>query len=131
VTGVQTCALPIYLGPTRGELIEKTALAVEQSRAPQEARREAAAALRDLLGVAGATTGPDPIQAISDDLIGACLSTLDPKTREELEDEARRGLGRHAQDMSPDVRERALRLALERIVRHRFGLPNLTLLPPF
>lgn len=118
-------------GPSRRELIGQALAALERSNAPARARDQAAAGLRSLLDESVVHPAEDPIPGIADQLIAACLASLDERARADLEAEARSSLARYAAEMSPPVRERAFSIALARGVRRRFSLPDLTLVPPF
>jgi len=104
------------------------AVAVEASGAPAAARADVAARLRRIPELPP-LVNVDRAGALARDLGEACLAALAEEDRAALVAEARAAVAPYAAAMADDVRARAERTALERLLRVRFRLPDLTLLP--
>jgi hypothetical protein len=59
-------------------------------------------------------------------LMERAVEVLDPVLRASAEGDARQALASYRERMAPDAYQRALRIAIERHVRDRVGLPVLT-----
>ncbi len=118
-------------GPSRSELIDLACGVLERSKAPAGLVAATIAALRASCGRSPGDPAADPVPRIADRLVDESLASLDAGSRAEIVNEARGAVAPYAAEMSPEIRERAFRIALARGVRRRFGLPDLTLIPPF
>ncbi|GAB4370473.1 MAG: hypothetical protein Kow0062_05160 [Acidobacteriota bacterium] len=109
-----------------GDPIERARRALASSEAPEAVRRtilEALAAPPDDPGDVAWWRGLDRT------LVDGCIAALPPDERVVLERRADAQLAPFAEAMSPEVLARARRAALERLVRERWHLPDLTLVP--
>ncbi|MDQ7006261.1 MAG: hypothetical protein Q9Q40_03435 [Acidobacteriota bacterium] len=104
--------------------------AVAASSAPREIREEIAGLLEKAsAGEAVVELGEDLASNLERRLFEACLAALSCEERRELEQQALEDVEPYADGMDPAVREHACRRALQRRLRRRFRLPDLSLLP--
>jgi hypothetical protein len=115
--------------PELGPMLDEAARAVRGSWAPSSARDEAARQLERIAAGDEEAFGEDVIGQLEARLLEACLEALPAAERDELERRAASDIAAWADEMSPEVRDRALERARAQRVRERFGLPDLGLLP--
>ena len=65
------------------------------------------------------------VAAIEADLVAAAIAALTEGTRTEIEHEADAELAPFRQRMAPEALAQSRRVAIERLVRHHFGLPDI------
>lgn len=114
------------------DLLLRAAAAVASSCAPEPQRSAAAERLRACaLGLGGPGEEPDLIGRLDRQLLDACRASLDESEREALRRAVLAELAPFLSGMSPTARQRAETLGEIRILRQRFSLPDLALLPLF
>ncbi len=116
------------LDPEIPDLLARAAGALRASRAPAEAG-EAAAARLEAWCPEDAGGESDFLAELEEELLAACLATLEPAERDTLEEAAREELAAYADGMEPEVLAHAIARARARMLRERFAVPELTLLP--
>ena len=112
-------------GVPRENVVARARTALEASRVPEPVREEIVAALVSL---------PDTAEGwreLDDRLIRLCLDSLAPDERRGIETRAEALVAPYREAMREDVHERARRAAVKRLVRERFRIPDMTLLPLF
>ena len=112
--------------PAGGDALAAAREAIVSSGAP--------VAVRDLLvgeiaRLDAETLSPGDWRRLDELLVGRCLAGLPASEREDLERRADVLIAPYREAMQPATLERARRAALVRLVRERFRLPDLTLIP--
>jgi hypothetical protein len=115
--------------PEVGPMLKEAARSVRGSQAPEPLRAETARRLEHLAEGEEEGFGEDVIGQLEARLLQGCLDVLSPGEREEIERRADDDIAAWTGEMTPEVRARALERARAQLVRERFGLPDLGLLP--
>lgn len=116
--------------PSLDEALRGVTTALQESAAPRPVVDEIVGALGAL--AAGEGEGrleDDVVSRLEERLLAACFSQLDAASRSAVELEAETEIARFTPDMTPELRERLLSRARARLLRSRFRLPDLSLLP--
>ncbi|MFN7966050.1 MAG: hypothetical protein U0V87_10230 [Acidobacteriota bacterium] len=122
-------ALPI---PTLASLLRGAAESVDRSSAPVSARASASQALRELAeGRGWPSPRVDVVSSIDSELLEACRRCLSDEDLRLLEASVEQEIAPFLLEMSPRAQSRARELARVRLLRQRFELPDLSLLPLF
>ncbi len=113
-------------------VLRQAAAAVDRSGAPLEARSAASRALLQLAeGRALQTAQVDVVSTIDSDLLAACRQALTEDDQRSLDAAVECELAPFSTEMSQPAATRARELARVRLLRRRFDLPDLSLLPLF
>lgn len=111
-------------------VLSKTCAALRKCRAPDSLKERIATRLEGLVkGEERAPLGEDLIAGLEAELHRGCLESLSPEERQAIEERAAEEVAPYAGGMTEPVRQRALLRSRARLVRERFALPDLSLLP--
>jgi hypothetical protein len=115
--------------PGLAPMLREAAAGVRASHAPEAPRERAARRLEQLSEADEEAFGEDVVGRLEAELLSACRDSLSDAEREALEEAARADIAAWADEMAPDILERALDRARAQRLRERFALPDLSLLP--
>jgi hypothetical protein len=118
--------------PSISKTLNEVAGRVSRSRAPEELKRTVIAALEALTDEAQRTSGDRAALPELDRLLmTGCESSLSDHERRDLEQQVDSELAPHRMFLDPAAQQRAASLVRARLIRQRFLVPDLSLLPPW